>query len=92
MCTGLEALAAAAIVGSVGTTVASIASQKKPPPIPELPTAPQEDKVAKTNIASEIKRQKSRVGSTKPKNTLLSGGTVTDDTLNLSQPTLLGSR
>lgn len=92
MCTGLEALAAAAIVGSVGTTVASIATQKKPPPIPALPEAPQEDKVAKTNIASEIKRQKTRAGSTQPKATLLSGGTVTDDTLNLSQPTLLGSR
>jgi len=94
MCTGLEALAAAAIVGSVGTTVASLATQKEPPPIPNLPTDPgiQAEKEADKNVASEIKRQKARAGSTKPKATLLSGGTVTDDSLNLSQPTLLAPR
>ena len=92
MCSTAEIIGAA-VGGPFGFQVGSALTRpKKPPPIPGLPPAPQEDKVAKTNIASEIKRQKSRVGSTKPKNTLLSGGAVTDDTLNLSQPTLLGSR
>ena len=92
MCTGLEALAAAAIVGSVGTTVASIATQKGPPGIPPLPPEPQAEKEADKNVANEVKRLKARAGSTKPKNTLLTGGTATDDSLNLSTPTLLGSR
>jgi len=92
MCSTAEALGLA-FGGPFGFQVGSaLTKQKKPPPIPGLPPAPQEDKVAKTNIAGEIKRQKARGGSTKPKNTLLSGGGLTDDTLNLSQPTLLGSR
>ena len=92
MCSTAEALGLA-FGGPFGFQVGSaLTKPEKPPGIPALPPVPQEDKAAKKNIAGEIKRQKARSRSTKPKDTLLSGGTVTDGTLNLSAPTLLVSR